>query len=99
MQNTIVRMQAVSKELGVSVLFDKQRGILSILKITRESLSPEAKQLMLDFFVVLIRRQFVTTASANEMQTAVFELISLDEASLLGALKVGGRVSQSRGDI
>ncbi|KAJ3260235.1 hypothetical protein HDU77_001468 [Chytriomyces hyalinus] len=61
-------MQGVSKELAVSLLFDKQRGILSILKNTRKSLSPKAKQLMLGFFVDLIRRQFVTTALANEMQ-------------------------------
>ncbi|KAJ3229826.1 hypothetical protein HDU78_008805, partial [Chytriomyces hyalinus] len=92
---------------GVSLLVDKQRGILFILKNTRKILSPKAKQLMLDFFADLIRRQFVTTASANEMQsvvvtlfshsskefavvkkTAVFALISPNEASLLGALKV-----------
>ncbi|TPX74779.1 hypothetical protein CcCBS67573_g03937 [Chytriomyces confervae] len=68
--------------------FNIQRGILSILKNTRESLSPIAKQLMLDFFVDLIRKQFVTTASANEMQMAVFALSFPNEASLLGALKV-----------
>ncbi|KAJ3263140.1 hypothetical protein HDU77_011242, partial [Chytriomyces hyalinus] len=62
--------------------------MLSILKNTRESLSPKAKQLMLDVFVDLIRRQFVTTASANEMHTAVFALVALIEASLLDALKV-----------
>ncbi|KAI8840789.1 hypothetical protein BJ741DRAFT_561343 [Chytriomyces cf. hyalinus JEL632] len=75
-QSTVVRMQGVSKELAVSLLFDKQRGILSILKNTRESLSPKAKQLMFDFFVDLIRRQFVTTASANEMQSVCVTLFS-----------------------
>ncbi|KAI8831763.1 NUC194 domain-containing protein [Chytriomyces cf. hyalinus JEL632] len=75
-QSTVVRMQGVSKELAVSLLFDKQRGILSFLKTTRESLSPKAKQLMLDFFVDLIRRQFGTSASANEMQSVCVMLFS-----------------------
>ncbi|KAJ3226359.1 hypothetical protein HDU81_007351, partial [Chytriomyces hyalinus] len=75
-QSTVVRMQGVSKELAVSLLFDKQRGILSILKNTRESLSPKAKQSILDFFVDLIRRQFVTSASANEMQSVCVMLFS-----------------------
>ncbi|KAI9335925.1 hypothetical protein BDR26DRAFT_897263 [Obelidium mucronatum] len=66
----------------MSALFNKQGGILSVLKTNRESFTPKAKYLMLDFIAELVKKHHSKELSAVK-KSAVHVLVALVEEKLL----------------
>ncbi|KAJ3082738.1 hypothetical protein HDU99_001710 [Rhizoclosmatium hyalinum] len=76
LQNQIVRMHADRKPLAMSALFNKQQGILQLLRTNKDAFTSKAKYMMLDFIAELVRKQYATAENAGDIHTTCWLFFS-----------------------
>ncbi|ORY53674.1 hypothetical protein BCR33DRAFT_779027 [Rhizoclosmatium globosum] len=97
LQNQIVRMHADRKPLAMSALFNKQQGILQLLRTNKDAFTSKAKYMMLDFIAELTTC-WLFFSNSKELsavkKSAVHVLVALVEEKLLDAATLEAMVKR-----